>query len=325
MTRIKFVRCFFAIVLTLGISTGSTASISSEFINAIEDVQEFSSESEDFGRYELILGKLTYQYPHAHEEVEGFRAEASEVFEGRVDRKVFDLGIGIGTLKTFSAIKSVIKDKGYNLAFVCGQAACGSVKGWSVFYPEQADGVKSDQYFMSAVYPKDGPPERVMAAHISMVGNRTRVTIDEVALLIDVERSIKNYSNAILNYWLKKGFEKGMPISGYDLGSAELKSNMKLKYRAIAELIHSHPGISVRLLGYTDVIGSEKANKNLSSVRAKTAARFLNNLGIPEKVIDSEGLGIFNNVESTDPDTLEPEHRKVVVIAEPTTAVIGQN
>jgi outer membrane protein OmpA-like peptidoglycan-associated protein len=309
----------------MGLSTSSIASISSEFSGALDDVREFSSEHADFGRYELILGKLAYQYPASPEEVEGFRAEASEVFEGRIERKVFDLGAGVGTLTALSTIKSVISGEGFNLVFSCEQALCGSVKGWGVFYPEQLDGAQSDQYYISAIYPENGPPERVMSAHVSMVGDRTRVTIDEVALLVDFKRSIHNYANAIMSYWLEEGFEKGLPISGYGLGSSELTLTMKLKYKAVAELIHSNLGISISILGYTDYIGDEGANKDLSLVRARTVAEFLGALGVPEQTIKFEGLGVFNYTNFEGSDTVAPEHRKVLVVASPPAAVNGLN
>ncbi|SFR62673.1 OmpA family protein [Marinobacter daqiaonensis] len=325
MIRAKCFGFIPVVVLAVGMSTSSAASISSEFTSALINVQEFSSEHTDFGRYELILGKLAYQYPSSPEEVEGFRAETSEIFEGRIDRKVLDLGAGVGTLKAMAAIKSVVDDEGFKLVFSCEHISCGSVKGWGVFYPEQEDGAQSDQYYISAVYPENGPPERVMSAHISMVGDRVRVTIDEVALLVDIERSIYNYANAIMNYWSKEGFEQGLRVSGYGLGSSELSSTMKLKYKAVAELINRDPRVSVKLLGYTDYIGDKGFNMNLSLVRARTVAEFLGDLGVPKQTLDFEGLGIFDYGSAEGLDTVAPEHRMVMVLVAPTTEISGLN
>lgn len=303
----------------------SVASIAEKFNGELKTIDQFSSEHIDYGQYELVMGKLVYQYPDSPEEAEGFIAESSRIFEGRIDRTVYDLASSIGTLKSLSVIENIVDDQDYKIAFSCERVSCGSIKGWGVYYPEQADGSESDQYYISAIYPKSGPPERAVSAHISMVGGRARVTIDEISLLVDLERSIENYASSVMNYWSENGFDQGLSISGYGLGSSELTTIMMLKSRAIAKIIDKNPEISLRILGYTDQIGDESVNDDLSVVRAKTMADFLGTLGVPERSVDFEGLGIFEYANGVEVGEVAPQHRKVLVVASPPTALTGLN
>ncbi|MDY6929664.1 MAG: OmpA family protein, partial [Pseudomonadota bacterium] len=310
-----------ASVVAFGYSASGTwaDTAATQFQNSLKGTEEFLSHQTDLDKYELVLGKPTYQYPSSPEEVEGFKAESSRVFEGQIERKVFDLQAGIGTLKAISSLKNIIYNEGLRVLYSCEQLGCGPIKGWSVYYPEQADGSQSDQYYLSAVYPEEGPPERILAAHVSRVGRRTRITIDEVDVLIDVKRSIQNYANAIMDYWSKEGFDRGLPVAGYRLGSSELTETMKLKYKAIATLVNGNPGISVKLFGYTDRIGDRSANEELSLERARKVAEFLGKLGAPEEAVEFYGLGIFDYANSEDIGEIAPEHRKVLVLGNPVT------
>jgi|AZIH01.1.fsa_nt_gi hypothetical protein len=325
MKWINSLRLFFAMVCVLGAANSTAEPISSQFRDELDGLQEYSSQHTDFSQYELILGKLSYQYPRSPDEIEGFEAEVSRMFEGRIDRKVFDFQSDVGSLKAFSTIKEVLDDEGFDIAFSCEGSSCGSVKGWSTVFPDQADGSWSDQYYLSAIYPENGPPERVFSAHISMIGNRVRVTIDEVALLVDMERSIQNYANSVLSYWSEHGFGQGLPVSGYSVGSYQLTNTMKLKYRAIAKIMEIKPSFPIKLLGYTDLLGEESANRELSLLRAKSVADFLVTLGVPEGSLSFEGQGVFNYVKQDIFDKVAPQHRKVIVLATPPKSISSLN
>ena len=69
-----------------------------------------------------------------------------------------------------------------------------------------------------------------------------------------------------------------MPVSYHDLDEV-------ISYLAI------HPGVSVRLSGHTDDLGSEEFNRSLSANRAKSAAAYLISKGIAENRISAVGYG----------------------------------
>lgn len=314
-----------AISCLITASTGSAETISSQLHKGLGGVHEYSNQQTDFSKYELLVGTLTYLYPSSPDETEGFKAEKSENYEGRIDRKVLDLPSGVGSLTAFNLAEKILQKEGYRIAFSCEGNSCGSIKGWSAFYPDQADGSQSDQFYLSAIYPENGPTERVFSAHISKIGKNVRVTLDEVTLLVDLERSIQNYADAVLAYWSGKGLGMELPVSGYGLGSHKLTETMKLKLRAIAKMIDSDTDLAVKLLGYTDGLGAEKFNEELSLARAKSVADFLIALGISQDSVSFEGRGVFNDPDIKASKTSTPEHRKVIVVANPDSKVSSVN
>lgn len=306
-----------ALVIVLSVSSyhALASTVSNEFEQNVKDAKVFTSVDTEFDKYELILGKLEYQYPSSFDQVEGFRPSSSRAFEGKVSRSVFDLDSSVGTLKAIGVMESIMGRNGFDILFSCENLACGAIKGWGVYFPEQADGTKADQYYISGVYPKEGPPESLVSAHITKVGGRARVSIDEVDLLIDLDRSIDNYAISILDYWSENGYDRGLSVSGYKLGSSVLTEDMKLKYRAIAAIVDKNSGMSLRLSGYTDYIGEEESNKKLSLNRVEKAVDFLSGIGVPDDMMVYEGVGPIYDKTSNEVDVVGvPRHRKVFVV-----------
>lgn len=317
MKWIILLRLFPAIACLFSVPPSSAASISSQLYKGLDGAHEYSRQQTDFGQYELVLGTLNYLYPSSPGETEGFKADKSRIYEGKIDRRVLDLPSHIGSLTAFSLAEKVLRKEGYRIAFSCEGSSCGSIKGWSVFYHDQADGAQSDQFYISATYPEHGPLERVFSAHISRIGKSVRVTFDEVTLLVDIERSIQNYADSVLAHWSKSDLGQKLPVPGYGLGSHELTETMKLKFRAIAKIIDSESHFAVRLLGYTDPLGEEAQNEKLSFDRAKSVADFLFALGISSGSVSFEGRGVFNDAGKRASRKAAPEHRKVIVVAYP--------
>lgn len=321
MKWINLLRSFPAIMCLAAATNSSAETISSQLYEGLDGVHEYASQQTDFSKYELVLGTLKYLYPSSPDETEGFKAEKSRIYEGRIDRRVMDLPSRVGSLTAFNLAEKVLQKEGYQVAFSCEGNSCGSIKGWSAFYPDQADGSQSDQFYISATYPENGPTERVFSAHISRIGKNVRVTFDEVTLLVDLERSIQNYADAAFAYWSGKNPGLELPVSGYGLGSHELTEIMKLKFRAIAKIIDNHKQFPVKLLGYTDSLGEETFNEKLSLARAKSVADFLIALGISQDSVSFEGRGVFDDVGKQASRISAPEHRKVIVIANPENEV----
>jgi outer membrane protein OmpA-like peptidoglycan-associated protein len=67
----------------------------------------------------------------------------------------------------------------------------------------------------------------------------------------------------------------------FDLGSAEIRPSETPKLNLVSGLVTKHPGVDVRLVGYTDTVGSAGANKALAerrdeAVRSALGVRHVN-------------------------------------------------
>ncbi len=77
----------------------------------------------------------------------------------------------------------------------------------------------------------------------------------------------------------------------FDFNRASLKpESVPVLYNA-AEILLTHPNIKVEIQGYTDNIGSEKANQRLSLERANTVKNFLVAKGVDASRITTAGMG----------------------------------
>jgi|GEM_PF-4282526 len=91
------------------------------------------------------------------------------------------------------------------------------------------------------------------------------------------------------------------PVSAviyFDFNSDAVREENYNLLRKMLDALNSALGSSIRILGYTDSVGSENFNSNLSIKRANAVKNILvRRFGLPEKLIRVEGLGENNPVE----------------------------
>ena len=66
----------------------------------------------------------------------------------------------------------------------------------------------------------------------------------------------------------------------FDFGRSSLSSDSKMELDAVAQTLRENPSMKLKLLGYTDAIGSSQSNINLAMTRARTARNYLINKGV---------------------------------------------
>ncbi|MGI9597270.1 MAG: OmpA family protein [Acidimicrobiales bacterium] len=78
----------------------------------------------------------------------------------------------------------------------------------------------------------------------------------------------------------------------FDPGSTELNAlQLRVLDTTVIGLLESHPGVPVRLVGYTDESGSDFDNSLLSFDRAEAVRDYLISRGVPEFILRAEGRG----------------------------------
>ncbi len=81
----------------------------------------------------------------------------------------------------------------------------------------------------------------------------------------------------------------------FDPGSTELNElQLRVLDTTVIGLLESHPGVPVRLVGYTDEQGDEFTNSLLSFDRAEAVRDYLISRGVPEFIVRAEGRGEEN-------------------------------
>ncbi|MGD8558816.1 MAG: OmpA family protein, partial [Gammaproteobacteria bacterium] len=84
----------------------------------------------------------------------------------------------------------------------------------------------------------------------------------------------------------------------FQTGSDDLSSSAKRILNNVAKTLREHPRMRVEVAGHTDNTGSEEVNNQLSLNRARSATRFLIDLGINKEILTTRGYADTEPVAS---------------------------
>jgi outer membrane protein OmpA-like peptidoglycan-associated protein len=100
----------------------------------------------------------------------------------------------------------------------------------------------------------------------------------------------------------------------FDTGKAQLKSGAARKFDQLAEFLKQHSGRRVQIDGFTDSVGSDSYNEQLSEQRAEAVKNELTSRGIDEKRIGTRGYGKAFPVASNGAPSGRQLNRRVEVV-----------
>src|SRR5271166_1902477 len=97
-------------------------------------------------------------------------------------------------------------------------------------------------------------------------------------------------------------------------GKYQLSQDATLKLARLSGVISAHPGLRLRIEGYTDSTGSEAFNLTLSGQRADAVRTFLIGQGLQPGDVTSAGMGPADPVASNDTAAGRQQNRRVEII-----------
>jgi outer membrane protein OmpA-like peptidoglycan-associated protein len=100
----------------------------------------------------------------------------------------------------------------------------------------------------------------------------------------------------------------------FDTGSSSLASQSREEFSNLAATLKAHPDARVQISGYTDNIGSESANVELSRSRATAVMDALQSTGISTDRMKAEGYGSQKPIASNATAEGRAENRRVEVL-----------
>ena len=100
----------------------------------------------------------------------------------------------------------------------------------------------------------------------------------------------------------------------FDFGKYSLKEDAREKLARLSGIIISHPGLNLRVEGYTDSIGSDAFNQKLSEQRADTVRQFLIGQGLNPDTVSGVGYGKGYPVASNDTASGRAMNRRVEIV-----------
>lgn len=100
----------------------------------------------------------------------------------------------------------------------------------------------------------------------------------------------------------------------FDFNKYEVKNKVKGSLNTLAKALEENPDIRIKIDGYTDFIGSEGYNLDLSVKRAKSIKNYLVDRGVKSSNISIEGYGKQNPIASNATAAGRAKNRRVEFI-----------
>jgi len=110
-----------------------------------------------------------------------------------------------------------------------------------------------------------------------------------------------------------RGIVANLPNVLFEFDSAHLTPAAYDKTRAIAKVLHDSKRHAL-VEGYTDSVGTQEYNLNLSRRRASSVASALESDGVPSSKISTRGYGESDPIASNETDSGRERNRRVEVV-----------
>jgi len=141
----------------------------------------------------------------------------------------------------------------------------------------------------------------------------------QAAEAIEAQRALRAQLLAQLNAVLQTvDTPRGLVVTMADIlfstGKYQLSQNANLALAKMSGVILAHPGLKLRIEGYTDSTGSPQFNLKLSGQRADEVRAFLISQGLSLDSVTSVGMGAADPVASNDTSSGRQQNRRVEIV-----------
>ena len=100
----------------------------------------------------------------------------------------------------------------------------------------------------------------------------------------------------------------------FDTAKFSLRPAAREKLARVAGILEGHPGLRMQVEGYTDSVGGDDYNQQLSEHRATSVRDYLTGAGIPETSVTAKGFGKTEPVASNDTASGRQQNRRVELV-----------
>ena len=100
----------------------------------------------------------------------------------------------------------------------------------------------------------------------------------------------------------------------FDTAKYSLRPAAREKLARVAGILSGHPGLRLQVEGYTDSVGTDDYNQQLSEHRATSVRDYLTQAGIAESSVTAKGFGKTEPVASNDTSAGRQQNRRVELV-----------
>jgi outer membrane protein OmpA-like peptidoglycan-associated protein len=146
-----------------------------------------------------------------------------------------------------------------------------------------------------------------------------RKSAAQAAQAIEAQRQLRAQLLAQLNAVLQTvDTPRGLVVTMADIlfasGKYQLAQSANLALAKLSGVILAHPGLTLKIAGYTDSTGGDQFNLKLSGQRADAVRMFLVQQGLNPATVTSMGMGSADPVASNDSSVGRQQNRRVEIV-----------
>jgi outer membrane protein OmpA-like peptidoglycan-associated protein len=145
----------------------------------------------------------------------------------------------------------------------------------------------------------------------SAAKQRAQLEADKVQLRVQ----LLSQFNAILQ---TRDTDRGLVVNMsdvlFDTGKYTLRPQAREKMAKLAGIVSGHPGLKLDVQGYTDSVGGDDYNQQLSEQRSQSVRGYLTQQGMPVSSVTAEGFGKSQPVASNDTAEGRQQNRRVEIV-----------
>src|SRR6185437_8534886 len=142
-----------------------------------------------------------------------------------------------------------------------------------------------------------------------------RLTAQAQAEKTELRLQLLQQFNAILQTRdTARGLVVNMSDVLFDTGKFTLRPAAREKLAKVAGIVSGHPGLRLDVEGFTDSVGGDDYNQQLSEQRGGAVRGYLTSQGMSENSVSSKGFGKGQPVASNDTAAGRQENRRVEIV-----------
>jgi outer membrane protein OmpA-like peptidoglycan-associated protein len=157
--------------------------------------------------------------------------------------------------------------------------------------------------------------EAQRAATQAELDNAARQTARLEAQKVELRVQLLKQFNAILQTRdTARGLIVNMSDVLFDTGKSSLRPLAREKLAKVAGIVSGHPGLRLDVEGYTDSVGGDAYNQQLSELRGESVRDYLTQQGMAAGSVSSKGFGKTQPVASNDTSQGRQLNRRVELV-----------
>lgn len=242
----------------------------SSFSENLRSANLIYSAHKDYAKYDLVVGKMEYM---DSSESEGFRPAAQKPLLGAIDRQLYDYPKQKSAIEIFDRAVASLQRERYSILYQCSGEDCGGAAGWKLFLSKKLGGDGSFQHYVVGAKERSSGASNYVVMYVNDLAGQPRALVDMVSVPKPTRSSNKDAPGSANIHAEKRRASIYFNFGEYSLPDSDDQMMQAKKF--VAANLENCP---IRVIGYTDPVGSESSNQTLAKARVDEIIKYVSTM-----------------------------------------------